>query len=200
MKKITFLISILIASISCNSNDDVTSEISLPEATLIGANTFGAYANGILIIPRDGSGTFGSEDKGMRRYIGPTEDNIEYHEIRMNDFKSNRTSSMTIHFTQLDSLGIGEYTILESNCYEGAFNIQTNNLQCRIYNTDLNLYVSYCSIPNSGFINVSRFEDGYLSGTFYCKAANVEDPDDIIDITDGRFDTYAPTLPVTVFP
>lgn len=200
MKKFFILVTIGIVSISCTSPDANEFNITLPEATLVGANTFGCYANGILITPRDGSGTVAGPDKGMKRYIGPLPENIEYREIRVHDYASNRTSSMTLHFRQLDTLGVQNYIVGNSNCLEGSYNIETNNIQCRIYDQDLNLYISYCSIADSGFLNVTRYGDGYLSGTFYCRAANIDDPDDIIEITDGRFDTYGPSLPTTIFP
>ena len=48
----------------------------------------------------------------------------------------------------------------------------------------------YSSYENSGSVTITRFdsENNIYSGTFNLKAVNRDDPTDIIEITDGRFD------------
>jgi hypothetical protein len=48
----------------------------------------------------------------------------------------------------------------------------------------------YCSIENSGNLNITRYDysNGIISGTFDFNAVNKDDSNDIIEITEGRFD------------
>ena len=46
----------------------------------------------------------------------------------------------------------------------------------------------YGSIANSGKITFTRNDSKVISGTFYCKLKNRDEPYDIIEITEGRFD------------
>ncbi len=196
--KAQFLIVLVAISLqlSCNKDD----EDELPLITEIGANTFGCYANGILITPRDGSGTFNQQDRGMRLVGSSSPEILNYREIRVHDFASFKTSRITIHFVELDTLGVKDYIVNESNCIEGFFSVNTNNITCRIWDSSINKYNTFCSIENSGMINVTRYDNGILSGTFYCQAAAIEDSTNIIEITHGRFDINGSSLPQTHFP
>ena len=65
MKKIILLLLVLHSVFGC-TNDTGKSDIqlSLPPETQIGANNFGCYVNGKLLVPRNGSGTFAGSDYG----------------------------------------------------------------------------------------------------------------------------------------
>ncbi len=184
----------------CSKKDDNRFEPTLPFITQNGENTFGCYANGILITPRDGTGTFNSPDRGMNLIAGPNSNNIEYHEIDVHDFASQRTSKIIIHIMDLDSIGIGQYRVDESNCLDGIHSPQTNNIHCRIFDYNENEYKFYCSTENSGSIHITRYDNGILSGTFSCTAVNRDNPSEFIQITEGRFDINGYTLPNTKFP
>ncbi len=194
---VLFLIFAVVTLVSCSKNDDGP---QLPPATQTGENTFGCYVNGRLLVPRNGTGTFNAPDNGMSFFAGPSPDNIIYHEIRVHDFASERTAKITLHLIGLDSIGIGEYFVNESNCLEGIASPMTNNIHCRVYDYSENIYKLYCSIENSGVINITRYDNGILSGTFSCNAVNRDDPNDIIEIIEGRFDINGFTLPNTEFP
>lgn len=191
---------ILLASISCSKKNDEAFTPTLPPITQTGENTFGCYANGILITPRDGTGTFNVADPGMSFIAGPGAGNITYHEISVHDFASNKTSEIILHIIGLDSIGVGEYIVNQSSCYDGIDSPNTNNIFCRIWVKEENLYKTYCSIENSGVINITKYDNGIISGTFSCRAAAFEDSTDIIEITDGRFDINWDKLRYTNFP
>lgn len=182
--------------IGCSKKDDNSSSPFLPPITQTGENTFGCYINGKLLTPRDGSGTFNATDNGMSfiNVPGPR------HEIDVHDFASKRTAKIILHIMNLDSIGIGEYEIGESNCLEGFDSPLTNNIHCRVYDFNENIYKMYCSIPNSGTIYVSRYDNGILSGTFSCTAVNRDNPNEFIEITKGRFDINGYSLRYTKFP
>ena len=97
MKKIILKILVLFSFFGCstdNSNSDI--QLSLPPETQIGANTFGCYVNGKLLVPRNGSGTFAGSDYGALLYGGyPV--STDYYELDVRDYKSERTARILIH-------------------------------------------------------------------------------------------------------
>lgn len=200
MKKNVLIFFAVVTFLGCSKKDDGSFTPTLPPITQTGENTFGCYANGILITPRDGTGTFNSPDNGMNLIAGPNSNNIEYNEIDVHDFVSQRTAKIIIHIVGLDSIGIGQYNVNESNCMDGINSPITNNIHCRIYDYNENEYKFFCSTENSGSINVTRYDNGILSGTFSCTAVNRDDPNEYIEITEGRFDINGYTLPTTKFP
>src|SRR5690554_4511622 len=68
---------------------------TLPPITQTGENTFGCYVNGVLITPRDGSGTFNVPDRGMILVAGPGPTEFSYQEIKVRDFASEKTARIT---------------------------------------------------------------------------------------------------------
>ena len=74
MKTAILIINLLfITLISCNNNnDDNGFTPSLPAATQTGANTFGCYIDGNLLVPRDGTGYYGTPDDGMSSPVSGT--------------------------------------------------------------------------------------------------------------------------------
>ena len=198
-----FLILISILG-STNENKSSICEDYLPAITTSGANTFGCCINGNLLIPRDGTGTFGYPDKGFETIGDPT-DNNQYSEMDIKDFKSDVTSSLFLHIQELDQLGVGTHIINESNGMTSIDGFNHTYLHCRVFNTTTNSYQYYRSFENSGILKISRFEfvpfvKRIVSGTFDCKLKNSVNPIDIIEIKNGRFDYNGATLPNKIFP
>lgn len=186
------LFSLFLAS-SCHQED----VFELPPITKTGENTFGCIINGRVMVPRDGSGSFNMEDKGLRFFGSP--ESLDYNEIRVNDFASKKTSSIVIHIESLHE--ISEYQINESNCQQGVDSPITTNIFCRVYDYDEKIYKRYCSYTNSGIITITRFEfDQFIAGEFSCYLRNVNDSSDEIEITNGRFDLNLSTLRSASFP
>jgi len=187
----------LIAPISCSKKDDNGLKPTLPPITQTGENTFGCYANGVLITPRDGTGSFNVHDPGMSFIAGPGAGNITYHEISVHDFASEKTSKILLHIVELDSIGAGEYTVKQSNCKGNLDGPAANHIFCRIWDSKNETYKYYCSLENSGIISITRYdlENRIISGEFSCLAVNSVDPNDIIEITEGRFDIKWDNLP-----
>ena len=190
--KTTILILATFFLIACSKNDDGP-KFSLPPATQTGENTFGCLIDGQLLIPRDGSGSFNVHDIGMIFWDGIG----NFYEIDVHDFASEKTASINLHIMGLDSLGEGQYIVNESNCYDGIDSPNTNNIFCRVWDYEDNIYESYCSFENSGVIHITKFdlEKRIVSGTFHCKVVSYDDPTDTIEITEGRFDIKWDHLP-----
>lgn len=197
MKNLILAILVFGFLYSCQKDDveSLNTDPELPLITQTGENTFGCFANGILITPRDGSGTFGFPDPGLIFRGSP--DTRNYNEIDVHDFASARTSKVILHIENLKTQGIGIYPIMDSNCYMGLDGPQETHVFCRIWVEEDQIYKSYCSVANTGTIEITRydFENRIVSGIFSCSSVSFDDPDDIIEITQGRFDIDWDKLP-----
>jgi hypothetical protein len=191
--------------VSCNNKDDnYTSGIcedNLPAATINGANTFGCCINGNLLIPRDGTGTIGGSDDGAGLF-GGYPNATDYYELDIRDFKSERTAKILIHMHQVHINGVGDYILNQSNGMSSIDGLNHNYLHCRVFNNATNSYQYYRSYENSGVLKITRYDftSRILSGTFNCKVKNSTNPNDIIEIKNGRFDINWLTLPNVAFP
>ena len=202
-KLILFALSLQLF-VACNKDDEKTSsdcQDRLPPITTNGANTFGCCINGNLLIPRDGTGTWGGSDSGFKTWGDPTGNN-EYSEIDIRDFKSERTGNIYIHIQGLHQYGVGDYIINQSNGYTSIDGLFHTYIHCRVFDETTNSYQYYRSTENSGIIKITNynFSARKVSGTFSCVVTNSSNPDDIIEIKDGRFDINWLTLPNTSFP
>ena len=90
MKTTILIINLLLITLSsCNSNDDNSFTPTLPPATQTGANTFGCYIDGNLLVPRDGDGTFNSPSHGVDYLASGDFPNYNSHAIIAHDYKEN---------------------------------------------------------------------------------------------------------------
>jgi hypothetical protein len=192
MKQILLIVTFIIALTSCSNNDDGFIP-TLPEVTQSGKNTFGCFVDGKLLTPRDGTGLQGIPDKGIV-YWGST--NSIYNEIDVHDFKSENGDLLTLHIQNLDQNGSGNFIINESNCEKLNNANPSINMRLRFDN------IWYCSIEDTGSLVISRydFENRIVSGTFNFSAQNRDNPNEIIEVTEGRFDLKWDELPFTQFP
>jgi hypothetical protein len=187
---------------ACTNDEAKGSECqaNLPAISTTGANTFGCCINGNLLIPRDGTGTFGVDDNGLTNY-GGYPNVTDYDEIEAIDYKSERTGKILLHIHQAYVNGVGDYVINESNAYSSIDGLNHSYLHCRVFDAKTNSYQYYRSTENSGVIKLTRYDNlhGIISGTFNCVVRNTSNPNDTIEIKDGRFDINGYTLPNTSF-
>jgi hypothetical protein len=196
----TLLIFVLLSFYSCSSNDiEQGFTPTLPAITETGANTFGCYIDGKLLTPRDGSGGIYGIPKGIR-YFG-TSDN-SYNEIKIDDRKSEKGGLISIHILELRQNEIGTYFINQGNCDDGIDSPINTNIYCRVYDAAEQVFKWYCSIENAGTLTITRYDldNRIVSGIFSCTMQNKENPNEQIEITDGRFDIKWNTLDETEFP
>ena len=173
--------------------------LRLPSITEEGKNTFGCYIAGKLLVPRNGTGTFTGLDKGMIFTVAP--DGYSYNEIIVHDYKSGTGGLITIHIDSLHEKGVGKYTINKSNCQTDIDAIKNVNVRCRWWDEDSKSYKWYCSTNNSGILNITRYDFAHriISGTFNCMVKNKDNSNEMIEITEGRFDINWQTLIHTNF-
>ena len=198
MKNLLFLFVTLL-TLSCCSKDDTTPQDKLPGATTIGANTAGCYINGEFLVPKNAPLDFTSGPKsyGLKKANGPnfgaTSGN-DYFAITIANLKDKGGDFIYVHLPTLIN-GVGDYIIGQSN--NEFFMDGPNNPHVIVQAYDgVNLGKRFLSGPNAGTIKITRFDypSGIYSGTFSLKVYNKENPSEIIQVTDGRFDINAFTL------
>jgi len=198
MKKI--IITLFIASaflgIGGCTRDPSNTNFQLPPETQTGANTFGVTINGKVYIPRDPpySG-YGSAPKGMDLW-GASD--YSWYEIEVKDGKSAYGFNLFIHMQPLAS--VGKIILKQSNFHNNYDSVPYSHIYFQIWSSNTNSYAYYGSIENQGEINITKLSGGILSGNFKGKFVRYDNPNDYIQINDGRFDINGFTLPNTIFP
>jgi hypothetical protein len=167
-----------ITMLSCtNKAIDADYNPQLPPETQIGARTFGCKINGIITIPQNGKIQGipgGGLIKGLELW-----DNLESISIEAIDAQYNRGDILIkIPNTIINA---GEYKI--EPIMVGFETTNANILYMQAFKNGK----FYGAIENTGKINFVK-KDDIWAGTFYCKLSNKDDPNDIIDVTEGRFD------------
>ncbi|MFC6267754.1 hypothetical protein [Frigoriflavimonas asaccharolytica] len=197
---ILFFVTVLVQC--ARSSEDSTQDAynpQLPAITTTGANTFGCKINGVVMVPRN---SIGYIPPGSNHYpiIVAGSSNNEYLYIQAADKRETKRGGVFIYLQNLSAnnyFQTGEYEI-----YDGISpSFLNDNYNNYIYITAFKDGVvnNYKSIAGTGKIVLLKNDNAILSGTFFCKARNVQNPNDIIDITDGRFD-FGNTINSTNFP
>jgi hypothetical protein len=190
--KNAFLLPLLFLVIACSN--DSNPENGLPKETQTGANTFGCLINGKLYKPRCEKPSVAFPQWGMVVWGSPSSYN--YTEIEVRDLKSEFGFNLLLHIESMNSVGINTTTIDESNGLSGIDGLQNNYLHCTIYDKVTSNYKKYISYQNSGTINITKLgyasnnpNNGFIiSGTFSGNLRNIDNPNEEIKITKGRFD------------
>ena len=186
--KFTIVIAIfIITACGCSKiSDGDTWNPELPPITQTGANTFGCKINGEVMVPRDSR--FGHPGGGVTP-TGVTYGNTPYGYdwIKAVDRYTSR-GAVAFKLPEIQNLGVGEYLV--KNIEAGFATTYPNIIYMQAkYNNDL-----YGSIEGTGKIIITRYDNEVISGTFYCKLKGYNNPNDIIEITEGRFDFNKSTI------
>ena len=195
---------LVITLTSCNSNDNETGySLRLPPITTTGENTFGCYIDGKLLLPRDGDGTFGYPSHAVDYFVSGNVPTAYKSSLTVHDYKSGNAGMLQLNIENTQN-GAGEYLIKESNCQEWVSGNPppTINLLVKWKDEQTGEIKYYCSIEDTGILNVLRYDvpNNILSATFSCSVVNYYDPNDIIEITEGRFDIIWGTIGDKEFP
>lgn len=198
MKTLIYLLSFY-ALTSCSKDNSNNATLSLPPETQVGANTFDVTINGKIYLPKD-PGTFdlySQVNKGVVLWGSP--DEITYDEL---EIKGNNGMGMIIHIHNLKTLGQSQYVLNQSNFQEGIDSFPNTNIFFRVYRDDLQSYASYSSLQDQSVLNITRYDfiNRVVSGNFSGKFIRYGTTNDIITITDGRFDIDWNTILNTPFP
>lgn len=194
----TAILLLFFALTSCSKDSSNGFNAQLPPETQVGANTFGVTIKGKIYVPRDPTGTNvgGSTGHGVTIWVAP--DLTSWEEIEIKDGKSQVGFQMYIHFQPL--VTIGQIILYQSNFHNNIDSTPYTHIYFKIWDSTISNYVYYGSIENQGEINFTYHQNGILSGNFKGKFVRYDDPNDIITISDGRFDINTLTINSAVFP
>ena len=200
--KNTLILVLFLLLIGCSS--DSNPEDGLPLETKTGANTFGCLIDGKLLLPRSGNNDIVNPLSGATLW-GGYPNVFDYFELEIIDYKSAKKTSLLLHMHNVVNSGIGQYTIDESNGMENVDGLNHTYLHCVVFDKNTNSYQQYVSFENSGTLTVKRLtvdsnNGNIISGTFNCKLRNIQNSNDEIEITKGRFDVNSHNLSQTYFP
>ena len=207
-KIIMALILLITTAYSCGGGltEEERWNPELPPITQTGANTFGCKINGKIMIPRDsryghpGGGGIPTGVTYSRSRPPLTGTNYDY--IEAIDRYTSR-GGITFKLPNIQTLGVGEYLVKTvkgafSTSLDGSFPDTNIVYMGAAYNGN-SPTAGYSSIEGTGKIIITRYDNDIISGTFYCKLKNDIYPDDIIEVTEGRFDFTKSTINTTKF-
>ena len=186
--------------LSC-SKDNSTSGFALPPETQTGANTFGVTINNKVYMPRDPTGiTYGPSGHGMVFWASP--DSVEWDELEVIDGASAVGFQIFIHIQNLKTIGAGKYLLSASNFHSNIDAVPLNSIFFKIWDNNISNYAYYGSVENEGEINISRYDlpNRIVSGNFSGKFVRFDNPNETINIVDGRFDLNWFSVQTTIFP
>ncbi|ADQ81816.1 hypothetical protein [Riemerella anatipestifer] len=199
MKKLLYVALIGLNAMSCT--DRTAREVytpQLPPITQTGANTFGAIINGKVMIPRNSIGYIppGNSHYAVRYYTSSN-----YEEIQASDAKDG-TGNIYIYIEKQSNSPefiTGNFIFQDSNgSSESSF---AKGIMMTVYlKNNTSPFNKYLSLANTGSITITRNDSNVISGTFSCKLKNKDNPEDIIEVKDGRFDFNKQTINTTNFP
>ena len=200
--KTTILFFLTILSLVGCSKDSAGSKtdpiFQLPPETQTGANTFGVTIRGKVYVPRDPKGVnFGAPAHGLKLLGGGTVPN-EYSELIVVDGASVVGFKITIHIQNLN--GVGVFNLRQSNFENQADSILENHIFFKIWDSKISNYAYYGSKENEGEVTINRLSNGILSGNFRGNFVRYDNPNEFIQINDGRFDINSFTIQDKIFP
>jgi hypothetical protein len=123
-----------------------------------------------------------------------------WNELEVKDGASTVGFQMIIHLQSFYTLGIGEYILKQSNFHNGIDSTPNNHIYFKIWDSNISNYAYYGSVENQGKVNNIRHSNGIISGNFSGKFVRHDNPNEFININDGRFDINTLTLPNHPFP
>ncbi len=197
MKTTILLLFLTLSSCSKDKTED-TPKDQLPPITTIGANTAGCIINGKVLIPKNGTQSFGGPALyGLNISAGNNFNapiiGDDYWQLEIANKKDSNGAAIILYIRNMQN-GIGNYDVNQSN---GELNIDgPNNNQIIAGIKENGIYKTYWSGTNAGEIKITRFDylNGIYSGIFNCTLYNKNIPSEIIQVTDGRFDINVATL------
>lgn len=192
------IITILfLALLSCTKDDINDKNFKLPPETQTGANTFGVTINNQVYIPRNPTGVSVGNSAKAVYFWGVT--GGMWNEIEVVDGASDTGFNIIIHLQDLQNIGASQYILKQSNFQKRIYSTPQNHIYFKIWDAKTLNYAYYGSVENEGVVNVFKYEgsltqDWILSGNFSGKFVRYGNPEDVIYITDGRFDLNLNTL------
>lgn len=188
----------------CDKDDNpIGYNPQLPAITQTGANTVGCKINGVIMVPRNSiDSNFPYRNFFPVRYLSAL--NFEYERIRAgDDHRNTRRGGISIYFQNNPVTGnptpAGNHPIYNGILGSGLNDNYKDYMTFSKYNEIKKQYDLYFSIEGTGSVILTKSDNNIISGTFSCKAKNENNPNDVIEVTEGRFDFNKATINTTNF-
>lgn len=167
---------------NCSNNDDPIEQDQLPPISQTGANTFGCIINGKVLIPKDGIGV--PQPKGINVYYFQNK-NFVIDAANLKDTNGDRIYLYVNNLTSTGAYSFGLSNGESTSTFEPDF----PHCWARTFDTSIGGF-RYFSNTSSGTITITRFDENnhIVSGTFKTTVFNEDNPNQTIEITEGRFD------------
>lgn len=195
----TAILFLFLALTSCSKdNNNNNTQDQLPPITTTGANTAGCIINGKVLIPKNGSQAIGGPalyglNKTQGNNFWPNKD--DYWQLEIANKRDTDGAGIILYIKNMNT-GNGNYEVGQSNGELYSDGPNNNQIIASIKENGVNK--TYWSSSNSGTIKITRSDlalgISIYSGTFSCTLYNKDNPSEIIQITDGRFDINSLTL------
>jgi len=197
--KILIYILLFITLTACDKDDNTQNQQDqLPPITTTGANTAGCIINGKVLIPKNGSQAIGGPPlygMNVNAGINFSEPIIgdDYWQLEIANKRDPNSAGIVLWIKDMQQ-GIGNYIINQSNGELYADGPNNNQVIAGI--KENGVQKTYWSGNNAGTITITRFDylNGIRSGIFNVTLYNKDNPTEIIQVTDGRFDINIATL------
>ena len=200
MKNLLLALLIGLSAVACTDRNAPDSyNPQLPPQTQTGANTFGTIINGKVMVPRTPTGY---SPPGSQKYGASYTEDDSYLEITAGDGKNTLRGFVFVYLKNISNsmpISVGGYEIEESFGQLSASTSDRTLITVLLYDSKGNI-ITYGSVEKTGTINIIRSDKNIISGTFSCKLKNTSNPEDIIELKDGRFDFTKQTIFNTYFP
>jgi hypothetical protein len=198
MKTLIYILSFITLT-ACDKDDNTQNQQDqLPPITQTGANTAGCIINGKVLIPKNGSQAIGGPPiygMNVNAGINFSEPIIgdDYWQLEIANKRDPNSAGIVLWIKDMQQ-GIGNYPINQSNGELYADGPNNNQIIAGI--KENGVQKTYWSGNNAGTITITRFDylNGIRSGFFNVTLYNKDNPTEIIQVTDGRFDINVATL------
>lgn len=171
---------------NCENNDP---QDQLPPITQTGANTFGAIVDGRPFVPK-GTISFnplGTRNKELGVFVGP-----DFFDKNGDDkwfittFNSEDNPNTYIYIYLPTLVNSPKDFIIKKSDGSERNDLPNAHIYCLINKGEF----QYLSFENSGVLNFSKIDivNGFYAGTFTAKLKSKDNENDVIEITEGRFD------------
>lgn len=198
MKILIYILSFISLAACSKDDNNENQQDQLPPITQTGANTAGCIINGKVLIPKNGSQAIGGAPlygMNVNAGINFSEPIIgdDYWQLEIANKRDPNSAGIVLWIKDMQQ-GIGNYPINQSNGELYADGPNNNQVIAGI--KENGVQKTYWSGNNAGTITITRFDylNGIRSGIFNVTLYNKDNPTEIIQVTDGRFDINIATL------
>ena len=152
----------------------------LTKETQVGANTFSCKINGVVHIPNDEAFSVRAIHTSLTLNEDPN-----YFNLSITTNYSREKPSEKVYITLYKINQVGIYKLSSNEFRFGTYILNVQNNSTGFFGVTYN-----SRALNKGEVNITKLDlvNKIISGTFWFEATNLNDPNDKVTVTEGRFD------------